>query len=167
MNQSWTKKQIILQAYLEIGLGDYIYNLTPEELNNALMVLEMMISEWETLGVVLGYPTAFVPSQADINEDSHIPMHAMSAVCVNLGVRLAVSFGKVLDSGIIGTATNSFSRLLTLFTKPTKMNYNRGMVAGAGNKGLQANLMPFIPWRSGCQLSQYEDFKICEPGGEV
>lgn len=52
----WTKRQFVTQAFEEIGLASYVFDLTPEQLDSALRRLDTMIASWNALGIRLGYP---------------------------------------------------------------------------------------------------------------
>ena len=42
----WTKREFITQAFEEIGLAAYVFDLTPEQLNSALRRLDAMVGGW-------------------------------------------------------------------------------------------------------------------------
>ena len=69
----WTKRQFIEQAFEEIGLAAYVFDLTPEQLQSALRRLDAMMAGWNTNGIRIGWPMPFqsalkpVPSQRFAN----------------------------------------------------------------------------------------------------
>ena len=46
----WTKRQFVAQAFEEIGLASYVFDLTPEQLQSALRRLDTMMAAWNALG---------------------------------------------------------------------------------------------------------------------
>mgnify|MGYP003525752305 CR=1 FL=1 len=51
----WTKRQFVTQAFEEIGLAAYVFDLTPEQLQSALRRLDSMMASWNAKGIRLGY----------------------------------------------------------------------------------------------------------------
>jgi hypothetical protein len=47
---SWTKRDVIGQAFSEIGLASYTFDLLPEQYEGALRCLDAMIAQWENKG---------------------------------------------------------------------------------------------------------------------
>ena len=141
---SWSKKQLLIQSFTEIGLADYVYDLTPQEMNSALLVMETLIAEWEGLGIRLNYPICFEPSDANINADSGLPMYAIAAVYLNTAVRIAASYGKVVQKETILNADTALRTLYVSFTQPPLMQYPGTIPAGAGNKYWRYNGDPFV-----------------------
>ena len=59
----WTKREYIEQAFEEIGLASYVFDLTPEQLQSALRKLDAMLAEWNAKGLRLGLSTAQFPKR--------------------------------------------------------------------------------------------------------
>jgi hypothetical protein len=93
---SWTKRQIVEEAFGELALAGYVFDLQPEELQAALRKLDAMVATWTAQGLRLGYAAASSPDESDLDQDSGLQMIAIEAVYLNLAVRLAASKGKVL-----------------------------------------------------------------------
>jgi hypothetical protein len=64
---SWTKRDIIGQAFSEIGLASYTFDLLPEQWEGALRRLDAMIAQWENKGIRLAWPlpVSFANSSID------------------------------------------------------------------------------------------------------
>ena len=56
----WTKRQYIEQAFEEVGLAAYVFDLTPEQLQSALRKLDAMMAEWNAKGLRLEIGRAHV-----------------------------------------------------------------------------------------------------------
>lgn len=69
----WTKRQLITQAFEEIGLAAYVFDLTPEQLQSALRRMDAMVAGWNSNGVRIGYPLPSSPDSSNIDADSGVP----------------------------------------------------------------------------------------------
>ena len=90
----WTKRQFIEQAFDEIGLASYAFDLTPEQMQSALRRLDTMIAAWNALGIRLGYPLPSSPQDSDLDEQTNVPDRSNEAIYTNLAIKLAPSYGK-------------------------------------------------------------------------
>ena len=138
---SWTKRQIINKAFAEIGLASYAFDISPDELQDALCVLDAMMAEWTVKGVVFDpvYPNPVDIGGGDIDAETNAPPQANAAMYKNLGIQLAPGFGKTPSNQTIVGAKSGFSLLAQAITVPCiRMT---GMIRGAGVK---TPLYPFI-----------------------
>jgi hypothetical protein len=147
---SWTKRQIVAQAFEEIGYASYTFDLQPEHLLAGLRRLEAMISTWNGRGIRLGYPLSVNPDNANLNDDSNIPDSASEAVYTNLALRVAPIVGKAISAETKQAARSAYTQLLSRFAKPSEMQLPHTMPSGAGNK----------PWRQGTQFLPAPDDPI-------
>lgn len=131
---SYTKRDIVTAALAEIGLSSYAFDLSTDQLNQALIRLDAMIAEWNARGVKLGYPIPASVGGSSLSDDSGIPDSAWTAVITNLALQIAPSYGKNVSNQTLTTARQSWNTLLALAATPIEMNL--GMIPlGAGNKG--------------------------------
>lgn len=137
-----TKRQFVNQAFEEIGLASYVYDLTPEQLNSAVTKLDSMMATWNAKGIRLGYPLVSDPDQSDIESDTFVPDSAFEAITTNLAIRLAPSYGKTVSQDTKAIAKDAFNTLLSRAAVPPEMQLPDAMPLGAGNR-LDAN--PFTP----------------------
>ena len=131
---SWTKRQLIEQAYEDIGYAGYTYDLDPERIESALRQLDAMISQWGGRGVRIGYPLPTNPDDSDLDTDSGIPDYAVEAVYTNLGIRLAKTVGKTLPVEAIKVAREAYDTLMQRTAYPPERQYPSTMPRGAGYK---------------------------------
>lgn len=131
----WTKRQLIHQAYEEIGLASYVFDLQPEQEMSALRRLDAMMAEWDSIGVRLGYPVASEANGSDLDQSSGIPTWANSAVVNNLAMGLAGSVGKQPSVQLAKMAQSGYLALLSRSSVPRERRSDR-MLAGAGNKSV-------------------------------
>ncbi|NDC95247.1 hypothetical protein EBZ38_13070 [bacterium] len=134
---AWTKRQFVVQAFEEIGLASYVFDLTPEQLQSALRRLDSMIATWNGMGIRLGYPLPNYPQNSDLDEETFVPDSANEAIYTNLGIRIGPAFGKTVSAETKAAAKAAFDVLLQRAAAPLEKQLPSTMPAGAGNK----------PWR--------------------
>jgi hypothetical protein len=137
----WSKRQFIAQAMEEIGLASYVFDLQPEQLESALRRLDAMMAEWNGRGLRLAYPVPGNPADSDIDVDTGLPDSAWEAAITNLAIRIAPSYGKMVNPETKITARHALNTLLARVAMPNEMRLP-AMPAGAGNKSFDD---PFLP----------------------
>ncbi|MDB4278434.1 packaged DNA stabilization gp4 family protein [Deltaproteobacteria bacterium] len=129
----WTKRQLIEQAFDELGLADYVFQLGPQPLESAMRKMDAMMGAWNAKGVRLGYPIPTSPDNSDLDDSSGLPDSANEAVFLNLAIRLAPSYGKVVSVATRQFAKLSLDGLMGLSGVPAQLQPRQGTVAGAGH----------------------------------
>jgi hypothetical protein len=129
----WTKSQFVVQAFDEIGLAAYAYDLTTEQLESALRRLDSMMATWNAKGIRLGYPIPASPQDSDLDADTQVPDSANEAIYSNLSIRLAPSFGKTPTPELKSIAKSGYDVLLSRAALPAEQQLGP-LPAGAGNK---------------------------------
>lgn len=109
---SWTKKQLILRAFGKIGLASHIYDIKPEELEDALYDLDAIVAEWAAKGVRIGYPLPSSPHLGDIDDDTGIPDSAARPLYYQLAMSIAPDYGKEISQDVRAIAAEGFKVLL-------------------------------------------------------
>lgn len=151
---SWTKLQLVRQAFSEIGLADYDFDLQPEQLQNALRLMDSMIAMWNSKNILLSYPTPTSPENSNLSDESNIPDRANEAVYFNLALRLAASLGRPVTPELKASAWYAYNNLLSWVMQPQPMQFPQNLPRGQGNKPYrykQDNFMdrpvsPAPPW---------------------
>ena len=141
---SWTKRQFVVQAFDEIGLAAYVFDLTPEQLQSALRRLDAMLALWNAKGIRLGYPIPSNPQDSSLDEATDVPDSANEAIYTNLSVRLAPSFGKTVSTDTKASAKLGYDTLLSRAAMPMEQQLPGTMPAGAGNKPWRNTDSPFL-----------------------
>lgn len=131
---SWTKKQIIEQAFEEIGLASYVFDLTPDQLESALRRLDLMVSSWVAKNVRISYPLPSSPQDSDIDQQIDVPIQCNEALVLNLAVRLAPAYGKTLTPETKMNAKLLYDQLLVEAASPIEQQYVKTLPLGAGYK---------------------------------
>jgi hypothetical protein len=108
----WTKQQIIEQAFDELALAGYVYDLDPDHLQSALRQLDTMMAFWSSKGIALGYLLPAGPDDSNLDDDSGLPDTAVDAVYTNLSIKLAAGRGKTLSPDTRVRAKQGFDTLL-------------------------------------------------------
>lgn len=142
----WTKKQIIEQAFDELALAGFVYDLDPDQLESALRRLDTMMAAWGAVGISLGYLLPANPDDSDIGDETGIPDSAIEAVYMNLAVKIAASRGKMLTAETKATARRGYDQLLGAAARDAARRppMPNTMPRGAGNKPWRSG-MPFFP----------------------
>ena len=139
------KREIVEQAYGELALAGYVFDLSPEELNAALKRLDRLMASWEPF-LILGYNMPVNPGDSDLDDDSGLPDVAIEPVATNLAVRLAPGMGKTLSVDTKIAAKNGYNMLLARFASAVpQMQYPSNLPVGAGNKRLPNDRQYFQP----------------------
>lgn len=125
-----TKRDLIAGAFEELGMADYIFDATPEELQSALKRMNRMAAMWDGLMIRLGYSMG-----ADIDAESGIPDTAEECFTLQLAIRIASSFGKTPSTDTKINARTALNALLATNAKRPIMSLPSILPVGAGNRG--------------------------------
>lgn len=139
----WTKRQFVEQAYEEIGLAAYTFDLQPDQLLAAVRRLDAMMATWNGKGIRLGYPIPGSPENSNIDDETNVPDAANEAIYTNLAIRLGPPIGKVVSQETKQAAKDAFDGLLRRAAMPPEMQYTSTLPLGAGNKPWR-NSQPFV-----------------------
>lgn len=140
----WTKRQFIEQAFDEIGLSPFTFQLDDTQMASALRRLDAMLADWNGRGIRLGYPLASSPGDSSLDEQTNVPDFANEAIIVNLATRMSSSYGKQVTPQTMMTAKNAYNGLLSRVAAAPEMALP-SMPAGAGNKTWRSSGDPFLP----------------------
>ena len=142
---SWTKRELVTNAFEEVGLASYAFDLQPEQLQAGLRRLDNMMAVWNSRGLRLGYPLADSPSGSDLDQDSNVMDEAIEAIVGNLAVRIAPMLGKTPSPDTKASARSAYMALLSRrATVPEMLNNAEAIPAGAGNKYWRITGDPFL-----------------------
>lgn len=123
------KRQLILQAYDDLGYANYDFDMHPEMLSSGLTKLDNMITEWSGGGINLAYQLG-----AGMNEESGIPDIYNNAVISNLAIRLAGSIGKKIPAYLPIQAMTAMNFLIKGQVKPREQQMPVDFPLGAGHR---------------------------------
>lgn len=128
----WTKRQLVAQAFEEVGLAAYAFDIAPEQQQSAVRRLDALMASWEARGLHLGYRQSSSVSDGDLDEDSGIPDKALQAVYLALGISLAPGFGKTVAPETKAAAKQSLDALM--IEPVIEQQLPGGVPLGAGNR---------------------------------
>jgi hypothetical protein len=142
---SWTKRELVTNAFEEIGLANYAFDLQPEQMQAGLRRLDNMMATWNSRGLRLGYPLPDSPCGSDLDQDSNITDEAIEAVVGNLGVRIAPMMGKTVSPDTKAAARSAYVALLSRRTNTLEKRIDVNAIpAGQGGKYWRFNSDPFL-----------------------
>jgi hypothetical protein len=141
---AWSKREFVVQAFEEIGIANYNYDLSPEMFMTALRRMDAMLASWNVKGIRIGYPLPSTPNSSDLNQSTNVPDSANEAIYLNLGIRLAGGFGKAVSMELKQNAKAALDGLYLIAAQPIEMQFPNTMPAGAGNKPWRYSENPFL-----------------------
>ncbi len=92
-----TKRSLIGQAYIEVALNGWEYDIGPEELEKALVRLDMLSSELVLRGIDINYNAPSAIGFGDLDDELGCPDGAFFGLAILLAKRLCPSMGKKLS----------------------------------------------------------------------
>ncbi len=130
---SWTKRDLIVQAYEDASLASYVPDITPEDFTSALRKLDAMMAMWAAKSIHLGYAQSLGPNDGDLDQDSGIPTYAVFAVTSNLAKLVASGYGKAISTETAQAAKDGYEALMMPTSTP-EIPMPRTMPRGAGGR---------------------------------
>jgi hypothetical protein len=139
-----TKREIIEQAYSELGLAEYNFDISPEEMSTARKRLDRMMAQWEAK-IALGYLAPSAPNDSEVNDESGLPDGVINAAATNLAMLLAPGLGKQVSPATALAAKSGYNSVLAQFAQIPRMQYPNNLPVGAGNKPFPGRTGYFNP----------------------
>lgn len=140
----WTKRQLIEEAFNEIGLASYVFDLTPDDIQDACRRMDTMVASWNGVGVRIGYPLPSSPGNSNVDSELNIPDWSYEAIFTNLSLRIANSYGKTVSQDKRVTARESYLVLLKKSVYIGIQPFPSTLPAGAGYKRWRNSRDPFL-----------------------
>lgn len=130
-----TKRSLIGQAYTECAINGWDYDISPEELDKALLRLDMLAAELTGRGLDIGYNAPSAIGQGDLDDELGCPDQAFFGLAVLLAQRLCPTMGKTMsaESKMTLNAAMKAVRSSAAVLIPS-MSLARGTPLGAGNR---------------------------------
>lgn len=92
-----TKRSLVGQAYVEVALNNWEYDIGPEEMDKALTRLDMLAAELKRRGVDIGYNAPAIIGEGALDDELGCPDEAFFGLAILLAKRLCPSMGKKLS----------------------------------------------------------------------
>lgn len=156
----WTKRELVTEAYGELALQGYEFDLSPGEMQTGLRRLDAMMAAWEAQGVRVGYRFPASPSDSSLDDASGLPDKANQAAFLSLAIALAAGLGKAVSPDTRRQAREAYSALLLDAAYPQEQQLPDTLPTGAGNKPWRGTYEQFFPPPSSDPLG-------VSPGGDL
>lgn len=140
---SQTKRFFVTSAFEELGMAEYVFDMSPEAAQSALRRLDSMMAELNGRYIRLGYPIPADTDSSDLDEVTEIPDWATEAIITGLALRLAPSYGKTPSSFTVQRAKASMAGVILRLGQPPTKRLD-ALPAGAGNKPSSVDGTSFI-----------------------
>ena len=132
---SWTKRQIIDQAFEEIGLAATSFDLQPDQYESARRKMDTLVSGWSSKNIQIGYPLPSEANSSDLDQETNVPDYAVEALYLNLAIKIAPSFGKAVPPETKQHADAADRNVLRMAVRnPPQVKYSCSLPSGAGHK---------------------------------
>ncbi len=141
--QTATKRLVINMAYDEVRMAVPEFQVNPNELNTALLKLDILMAEWAVSGIYLGYNQPTIPGDGDLDDAIGIPNATLHSVALYLALRISPAFGKSLSKETSGALVQAMSNLRAMSARIPNMRYPRTTPLGQGNRWWLFNNFPF------------------------
>lgn len=139
---SFNKRQLVGLAFGKIGLSGHVFDITPQEQQDAILLLDAMMAAWNGVGIRVGYNMTIDPLNADPDQDSGVSDMFTLAIILNLAILLAPDFGKQIPRSVSAPAKQHYDALLAqCMAEPVQMQPNV-VPAGAGNRWRRRFTLP-------------------------
>jgi len=132
---SWTKRQLIQQAFAKIGLAAHAFDVQPDQLSLAKRSLDMMAASWEDSGIFIRWPIPAHPDSEDLDTAVDAPERAIEAIVLNLAISIAPEYGKAVSPDTKQRAYQTYQQLLNKAARPSEQQLPSTLPRGAGNRG--------------------------------
>jgi hypothetical protein len=144
---AWTKRDIVQEAYAELALAGYEFDLSPEEQQTGVRRLDLMMAQWAGpgKGLHLGYSVGVSPSGSDLDTDSGLPIYAIRTVVCGLALELGAGLGKTPHPSTITAYRDGMQQLLAQAAFPAEQQLPNTLPRGAGSKPWRTTNQPFMP----------------------
>ena len=142
----WSKRDLVGEAYAELALAGWNFDLSPEELQFGLRRLDTMMASWLALEIQVGYAFGTSPSDSDLDQDSGLQLFAVEAVYLSLAARLAAGKGKVLPASTKAAIKAAYDSLVSRVASDQvqEQQQRSNTPRGAGTKGWRLTNQPFV-----------------------
>lgn len=156
---TWTKGEIVNDAFAEIGLVNYVFDLDDEQLILALRKLDNIMAMLRENGISLGFPVSLSPSESALTQESGVPNYAYNAIIKKLAIGLAPTVGKTVSPDLKKEADEAYTILTITANTPRAMQMPRRTPAGAGNSHIGSDRIFLTPPEDTIQIGEF-DYKI-------
>lgn len=131
---SYTKGEIVIAALSQLGIADYEFDISDEEISSGVLRLDAMMSMWSSKSIRVPYN--YVGGSDD---NSGLPNTTIEAVISNLAIRLGASYGKQIPPDVRSIAKSGLNAILSESTRPRERQLGI-FPLGAGYKSVDTGV---------------------------
>lgn len=124
-----TKLVIVQRALGKIGLGTYVFDPSPAQLQSAVELLDQLAAEMDGMGIRKGYNLGTV-----ISAESGLPDTAVNPFAALLAIALAPEYGKQISPQLQAEGLRSKNSLMVTDNTIPQMVRPNTMPIGTGNR---------------------------------
>lgn len=141
---AYAKRWYIERAFAKVGLAEYAFDLEPEQLQEALELLDSMMATYDGQGIRVGWSIPNADGESGLDDEVNVPYYAREAIFLQAGIRLAPNFGKTISAEHKVNAKDALDALMRITAQPVPMQYPSTLPSGAGNKPWRTVDNPFL-----------------------
>lgn len=140
------KGEIISQAFAELAIAEYEFDVSPEEKQAALVRLDAMMASWDAEGLSVPYAFAADSGTGSLDDESGLPQIANEAAYTELAIRTAASKGKVAPVTLRASAARAKAALSSAIVRGRmqQQQLSSWTPRGAGQKPWRQTQQPFL-----------------------
>ena len=128
------KRYLIDQAMIEIGMGGYQFDASPEEHTDILRQLDAMVATWTASGIDIGYNVPTDPTVTDLDDDSGIVLKHAAGVYKSLALEICPMYGKQPSLQLVTTRESAYNAMLSDVAALPARQYPTRYPIGAGQR---------------------------------
>lgn len=141
---AYAKRWYVNKAFAKVGLASYVFDLTPDQLQEALELLDSMMATWDGKGIRVGWSIPNAEGESTLEQEVDVPYFAREAIFLQAGIRLAPNFGKTISNEHKVNAKDALDALMRVTAAPVPQQFPNTLPSGAGNKPWRTVDNPFL-----------------------
>lgn len=141
---AYAKRWFVTKAFAKVGLAEYAFDLQPEQLQEALEILDSMMATWDGKGIRVGWSIPNAEGESSLDDQVDVPYFAREAIFLQAGIRLGPNFGKTISAEHKLNAKLALDDLMCFTARPVPQQFPDTMPSGAGNKPWRTVDNPFL-----------------------
>lgn len=141
---AYDKRWYVEKAFAKVGLAAYVFDLEPEQMQEALDLLDSMMATWDGKGIRVGWSIPNAENASSLDDEVDVPYFAREAIFLQAGIRLAPNFGKTISPEHKLNAKTALDDLMIFTARPIPMQFPETLPSGAGNKPWRTVDNPFL-----------------------
>lgn len=124
-----TKRELIYQAFEEIGIAAYEFDASPEQLQAALKRLDRIAAQWDGQGIRVSYNLG-----GGLDDPSGVPDTAENCFALHLAIAAAPGYGKQVSQDTRNAAAAAWNALYVARREMPRTQLPASLPIGVGNK---------------------------------